>query len=151
MSKAGKSRGWWMAGGAVLFVIALVVVALARDPIQLDPSTPEGTVQVYVQAIADKDYDTAYELLHPEAREGCLPADLAFFGRDDIFTMTLGETSVSSGKAFVEVTINQGPSPGPFDPGRGGYEQLFTLEKSDDQWLITDEPWPYFTWRCEEG
>ena len=134
-----------------MLVVALVIVALARDPVQLDPSTPEGTVQAYVQAIADKDYETAFELLHPDEREGCRPADLAHFGRDDPFTVTLGDTDVSNGTAFVEVTISQGPSPGPFDSGRGGHEELFTLEKSDGQWLITGEPWPYYGFGCEEG
>ena len=140
-----------MAAGAVLLVAALVIVALARDPVKLDPSTPEGTVQAYVQAIADKDYETAFKLLHPDESEGCRPADLAHFGRNDPFTVTLGDTDISNGTAFVEVTISQGQSPGPFDPGRGGYEELFVLERSDGQWLITDEPWPYFNWRCVEG
>ena len=151
MAEVSKSRGWWIAGGAIALVVALVIVALARDPVQLDPSTPEGTVQAYVQAIADKDYETAFELLDPDESEGCEPLDLAFFGREEPFTVTLGETDISNATAFVEVTISYGPNPGPFDAGQGGHEELFVLERSDGQWLITNEPWPYFKWKCREG
>ncbi len=150
MSEASAARSWWIAGGSALLVVVLVIVALARDPVKLDASTPAGSVQIYLQAIADREYEKALEMIHPDSREGCLPADLAFTGPTDPFSATLGDTDISDGSAFVEVTISHDASPGPFDPGRGGFDQLFTLEGFHGQWLITGEPWPYFKWRCEE-
>lgn len=150
MSEPSASRVWWIAGGSAALVVVLVIVALARDPVKLDASTPGGAVQVYLQAIADEDYEMALEMIHPDSREGCLPADLAFTHRADPFSATLGDTDISDRSAFVEVTITYAGSPGPFDPGQGGFNQLFTLEEFDGQWLITGEPWPYFMWRCDE-
>jgi hypothetical protein len=148
VSEAGGTRGWWIAGGGGLLIAILVIVALTRDPVELDPSTPEGSVQVYLQAIADEDYGTAFALIDPDSHEDCKSGDLAFASPRDPFTATLGTADVSNGTAYVEVTISQNPSPGPFDPGSGGYGEVFTLEQSDGQWLITGEPWPYFRWRC---
>ncbi|TDI55747.1 MAG: hypothetical protein E2O96_04660, partial [Acidobacteria bacterium] len=70
MSDGEKARWLWPLGIG-LTVVALAIVALVREPVQLDPSTPEGTVQEYLQAISDEDYNKAFELLDPEGFEGC--------------------------------------------------------------------------------
>ncbi|MCH8982469.1 MAG: hypothetical protein IH943_00030 [Acidobacteria bacterium] len=150
MSEGAGIRTWWIAGSAAAVVLVLVAVALNRDPVQLDPSSPEGTVQLYLQAISDGDYKEAFSLLHPDDSEGCDAADLAVAAQTDPFTATLGAAEIVDDIAFVDVSINEGSSPGPFDAGGGGYSELFVLEEVEGQWLITGEPWPYFKWRCEE-
>ncbi|MFP5330822.1 MAG: hypothetical protein ACLGHX_00440, partial [Acidimicrobiia bacterium] len=51
--------------GAIVVVAALV--ALTRsEPATLDPSTPEGTAQRYVQAILDGDNATAEDMVLEE-------------------------------------------------------------------------------------
>ena len=63
-------RGWLVPVGAAVLIVALVAVALVREPAQLDPNTPEGTVQVYLQAISDGDYEGAFAVLDPDFYEG---------------------------------------------------------------------------------
>ncbi len=150
MSQSKTVRGWWVAGGAFALIVGLVAVALIRKPVELDPTTPEGTVQAYLQAVADKDFSTAISMIDAESHPDCKPADLAYVSRDQHFTATVGETTISGGIAYVPVTITMGASPGPFDPGRSGYDQQFTLRKTDGGWLITGDAWPYFSWRCDQ-
>ena len=64
-------RGWLVPVGAAVLIVSLVAVALVREPAQLDPNTPEGTVQVYLQALSDGDYEGAFAVLDPEFYEGC--------------------------------------------------------------------------------
>lgn len=149
MSEQSSTRIWLLAGGALLVVVALVVVALARGPVELDPTTPEGTVQAYLQAISDKDYETALAMVDPDA-ENCTPGDIAYAAPQDPFSATLLETTVSGDTAIVEVSIRFGSSPGPFEPGDRGFGEVFHLEDRDGVWVIVGTPWPYFEWRCEE-
>jgi hypothetical protein len=148
MIQTDSQRSWWIAAGALLVVVGLVVVALVRDPVALDPSTPEGTVQTYLQAVSDQDYETAISMIEPGSYQGCDVTDLAYVSPQEPFTATLGKTTVTSDTAFVSVTIVQGVGPGPFDPGRSGYPENFTLRRSEGTWLIVGEVWPYFGWRC---
>ena len=89
MSDGNRARWLWPLGIG-LGVVALVIVALARQPVQLDPSTAEGTVQAYLQAISDEDYNKAFEALDPEGFEGCSTSDLARNAPREAFTATLG-------------------------------------------------------------
>lgn len=133
-------------------VVALVVVALVREPVQLDPATPEGTVQEYLQAISDEDYEAAFELLDPDSFEGCDPLDIQRAGWPDTFTATLpGEQSDHTGeRTFVDVTLRFG-SGGVLGTGWESRE-TFVLVASDGLWWIAEDPWPYFRWACtEEG
>ncbi len=149
MSEGANSRSWWLFGGAALGIGALLIIALAREPVVLDPNTPEGTVQNYLQAISDGDYAGAFNLIDPDLTEGCRATDLATSAPRNPFSATLGETETTGNTAFVTVTIRQGASPGPFDPAIGGYPEFFDLENKTGVWLISGRPWPYFEWMCE--
>lgn len=156
------SRARWLfpvlAGGVV---IALVVVALVREPVQLDPDTPQGTVQEYLQAIADKDWEGAFEVLDPDAVSGCQPADLARHGPTEPFTATLSgegadrpvfgepETTVPANAVWVEVTLRFGTT-GPFGTSWETWE-WFSLIERDGSWWIVGDPWPYFIWECRKS
>ncbi len=159
MSDGNKARWLWPVG-IVLTVITLVVVALAREPIQLDSSTPEGTVQEYLQAISDEDYNRAFEVLDPDGFEGCSTADLARSAPRDAFTATLGESGsnnhtepiVGSGDhVIVEVTLRFGG--GGLLGDTWDQHEIFFLTSEDGIWWITNDPgpWPYFTWACNRG
>ncbi len=132
-------------------VTALVAIALLREPVQLDPTTPEGTVQQYLQAISDRDYVAAFELLDPESFEDCDPADIGQSRFDESFTASLPQAQdpPAAGRAFVEVTMRFGDG-GPFG-GTWESRELFVLISDDDFWWITDDPWPYFKWNCVRG
>lgn len=149
MSEGVDSRTWWLVGGAFVTIGVLLAIALAREPVELDPNTPEGTVQNYLQAISDEDYEGAFNLVHPDWTQGCTAADVAASVPTEPFSATLGNAETDGNTAFVRVTIRQGVSgPGPFEPGFGSFEEFFELENEIGQWLITGYPWPYFDWRC---
>ena len=173
MSEGNRARWVWPLGIGFA-VVALVIVALVREPIQLDPSTPEGTVQEYLQAISDEDYNKAFELLDPDGFEGCSTSDLARSAPRDSFTATMGFSGNGGGFApFGQQFDKRFESIGParpsedlvtvdvtlrFDTGGvfgGSWDQYetFLLISEDGSWWITDDPnpWPYFTWDCQRG
>ena len=157
---------WLVPGGIAVVVIALGAIALLRDPLQLDPDTPEGTVQEYLLAISDEDFERAFKVLHPESFEGCDSADIARSRPREPFSATIdpdGEFGGFDGgfreeppgfapvdpDATVSVILRFGGS-GPFDAGWENYEVFFLVEE-DGFWWITGDPWPYFSWNCRQG
>lgn len=150
-------RRWLIPAGIGLAVVVLVVVAVVREPVELDPATPEGTVQVYLQAIGDEDYEQALSLLEPNRFEECTVADISRFAPNESFTATLDETSRAGAdtgsdadsKAFVDVTMRFGTD-GLFGSSWESFES-FTLLNDDGFWWITDDPWPHFGWECGAG
>lgn len=132
-------------------VVALASIALLREQVLLDPTTPEGTVQEYLQAISDEDFDRAFETLDPESFEGCTPSDIQRSGWDENFTASLPETSEPpvGERIFVDVTMHFGGG-GPFNGGWDSFE-TFVLVSNDGFWWITEDPWPYFRWNCAGG
>jgi len=163
VSEGNRAR-WLLPLGIGVAVIALVVIALVREPVLLDPDSPEGTVQVYLQAISDEDYDKALALLNPDEFENCDISDLARNAPNGPFTATLGvsdeegrlrrveeeESPLPTGDLIaVNVTLRFG-SGGLFGGTWEQYETFF-LTSSDGFWWISDDPWPYFTWDCKRG
>ena len=164
--REGKITRWLVPGAITVVVVALGAIALLREPIQLDPATPEGTVQEYLQAISDENFDGAFDLLHPESFEGCDAADIARSGPREPFSATISEdggfgefaefrgeeppgfTPVSP-DATVNVILRFGAS-GPFDTGWEQWETFFLIE-GDGFWWLTGDPWPYFSWNCRQG
>lgn len=159
----GNRARWLWPLGIGLAVGALVIVALVREPVQLDPETPEGTVQEYLQAISDKDYDKAFAVLEPEEFEGCDAGDLARNAPRDPFTATLGVSGdreafrkldeegspPSEDHIAIDVTLRFGS--GGLLGGSWDQYEIFFLTSSDGFWWITDDPWPWFKWDCKRG
>lgn len=168
MSDGEKARWLWPLGIG-LTVVALVIVALVREPVQLDPSTPEGTVQEYLQAISDEDYNKAFELLDPEGFEGCTTSDLARSAPRDSFTATMGfsgdaergferfgpvdEDGRPPSRELVSVDVTLRFDTGDVFSGSWDQYETFFLISENGSWWITDDPnpWPYFTWDCQRG
>lgn len=152
-----RRRQWLIPAGIGLVVVILVVIAVVREPIELDPATPEGTVQEYLQAIGDEDYEKALDMLEPDRFDECTPADISRFTPDEPFTATLDETSQAGtdtgseadDRAFVDVTMRFGTE-GLFDSSWETFES-FTLVNEDGFWWITEDPWPHFGWECGAG
>ena len=145
--REGTMRRWLIPGLIAGCVLVLVIIALARDPVQYDASTPEGVVQRYLQAVSDEDYETAFIYLDPDFYAECNPSDLATHSPEP-FGASLGETfTTGSADAVVEVTLRFGAGEGPFGSSWTTYES-FHLVGSNDSWWITDDAWPYFSWDC---
>ncbi|HEY5890378.1 MAG TPA: hypothetical protein VIW94_06750 [Acidimicrobiia bacterium] len=141
---AGQTkRNWTFPLIVLLVVVALTVVALLREPVALDPTTPEGTVQVYLQALADNDYEAALQQTTTEIQEACTAQDISDNFYYDSFTATLGATREMGTVTVVEVAINQ------TDVGvSSGYFEQIELTDEEGGWAITGDPWPYFTYAC---
>lgn len=149
MSEGSRGR-WWLGAGALGLVLVLVLIALSREPVQLDAGTPEGVVQRYLQAVSDREYEEAFDYLDPASYEGCDPSDLARNAPNDPFNALMQESEeFSTDRAFVEVTIRFGSGGGPLGDGWSQFE-TFQLVASNDSWLIAEDAWPYFGWDCRK-
>jgi hypothetical protein len=118
-------------------------VALTRsEPTALDPSSPEGTAQIYVQAILDGDQSTVRDLL---LEDGC-DVGPRYFGNQTVRARLI-DSSVDGDTAVVDIDLIFGGG----DPLFGGYgyeeRAQIELELTDDGWRVDPDSWPYFP--CE--
>jgi hypothetical protein len=167
-SRDRKLPGWLLPVGLGLVVVALVVVALARGPVALDPETPEGAVQEYLVAISEDRWDEAVEVIHDDWRKSCVGDDLRAFDPGDFSAQlgTSGDTfradmfeedfavpetenetppTIPEDAAMVEVTINHGGATGGWDE-----HTMFELVDEDGFWWLVGDPWPHFIWSCQD-
>jgi hypothetical protein len=160
---------WILPVGLGALVVVLVVIALSRGPVDLDPDTPEGTVQEYLVAIDEERWDDAVAVIHPDWLGECDGTDLSRFAqgeftaelgapggfdggivREDFATIGEGESAALPGsEETVEVTIRHTDQGGVFGTGWNEYA-IFELSNDDDFWWIVSDPWPYFVWNCRE-
>ncbi len=129
-------------GAAVVAVIVVgaAVVALTRsEPATLDPSTPEGTAQRYVQAVLDDDNRTVHDLL---LEEDCQVGP-HYYGNQSV-RARLVDSSVEGDTAVVEIELNHSSG----SPLFGGYNwqerAQIELELTADGWKVLERSWPYF-------
>jgi hypothetical protein len=162
-----RMPAWLLPVGIGFVVVALVTIALTRGPVELDPDTPEGTVQEYLLAISEERWDDALAVIHDDWRGTCEGFDLQAFAPGD-FSAELGsngfedielrDRSVAPGgegepgptipnsATLVDVTINR------HDGGGLGntWQEFVTFEVTfdGDFWWIVGDPWPYFIFSC---
>lgn len=142
-----STRKWLVPSIGLGLVVALSIIALTRQPVSLDPDTPAGTLQAYLQAIADKDYSAALGHLDAKLQADCSVSEISSNVYYDNFTATLGDVEESGTEATVQASIQEGTG-GFGDPGYPGYFETFELVKEADGWSITANPWPYFSYGC---
>ncbi len=144
----GRSRALlWVLGGLVLVTLVIgAVVGAVRDPATLDPQSPEGVVQSYLEAVFDHDYTNAVGYLTAETAERCRPSAFRDAWVPDDLIADLDEVRVRDGQADVRVQLRSTADPLPFESMDPSVE-TFTLVDDDGPWRITDEPWPLHS--CE--
>jgi hypothetical protein len=166
-----KLPGWLLPVGLAVLVVTLVSIALLRGPVELDPDTPEGTVQEYLLAIDEERWDDAISVIDAGWRGACDGESLSRFSQGE-FTAQLGSPQpdgIFGGQGFtvngdvaigvegqelpaadttVEVTITHDGAGGL----GGGWDEyvVFELANEDGFWWIVSDPWPYFIWNCRE-
>ncbi len=132
----------------VLAVVAGLVVVMAviaglfsanRQLPDLDPRTPEGTVQLYVLAIIDSDDEEAVAFLDPAL--GCT-APLRNLYRPQRLSMTVAGTKTTGGRATVTLNLTEYSGTGLLDSWE--HRETFELMASGDRWIITGNPWPVY-------
>lgn len=154
--------GWLLPVSLGIAVVALVVIALSRGPVTLDPDTAEGTVQEYLLAISEERWDDAVAVIHDDWRGACRGEDLAPFSQGD-FSAELGVPSGMGGFAVGGSGIEGEPTIPPnstqvdvtirHEQGGGigsSWDEYVVFEVIDDGdfWWIVGDPWPYFVWNC---
>ena len=144
-------RSWLVPVSAAVLIVALVAIALVREPVELNRDTPEGTVQVYLQAMSDGDYEGAFAVLDPEFYEGCDASSLAIYRQEDFTARIENDRKPDDGDTvFVHVSMTFGDG-GPFG-SQWTDNQAFTVVNHDGFWWITGQDvWPYFAWDCVNG
>lgn len=130
---------------AVLAIVATVILS-GRPPQQLDPGTPEATVQTFVQAAIDRDFLVAESQLSTTLTADCR-TQLRQAWIEDSVRVTLDDVLVDGDTATVYANVQSG-SGGLFDSYRGSSDNAFSLIREDGEWRITQPGWPYLY--CEE-
>lgn len=133
---------WILAGVVAAGLIVAAVLGALRDPAPLDPGTPEGVVQVYLQAVLDGDVTTARNLLSQDLAENCSVQDLRDSWVPEGVTASLGDVRHLRDEVEVEVRLRTVAGPPPF--GAGGQEttEFFTLIEVAGEWRIDGATWP---------
>jgi hypothetical protein len=140
------SKAWLIGSAAFVGALAVagVVIALATTRgVELLPSdSPEGTLQRYLMAIEDRDYEEAYSYLSESARATCpyadfvrATADRELHGAD----MTLEDTERFDERALVTARVTVFEPNVPFGPEEYSYDRTFELKLDGDRWGLT---WP---------
>jgi hypothetical protein len=135
-------------------VVALGVIAVlnGRNGInEYEAGTPEATVQAYFQALIDDRPDDALTLLDSEL--GCKDH---FRPTVRISRVVLEDVSYSTDdtEATIRVQVTETWGDGLFSPDESTFTETIRLgenpdDGSDDNWIITEPPWPYFD--CRPG
>ncbi|MFO7548805.1 MAG: hypothetical protein R6X29_08080 [Acidimicrobiia bacterium] len=126
--------------GIALGLLAVVALVLGTRPgPTLDPATPEGTVQIYAQAVIDGDEETARSLLDPETLERC--EDRLFWDGEVRMRVAIGDSTITGDEARVVVTVTQSYGEGPFDGGQWSNTESFRLRMVDGSWRVRSGPY----------
>jgi len=138
--RANRVLGFIVA--AISIVALITVLAVNEDTPQLDATTPEGTVQQYLQSVTARDFDTAITYLSEDTKCKITDFDQAYI--QDSIRISLSDASVTGDSASVKVNIEDSSG----DPFGGSYteSQAFRLVKFDSGWKIAGIPWP--TYQC---
>jgi len=135
-----KERTPLIIGGTLVGVLLLVALlnGLGREVSNLDPSTPEGTVQGYLQALLADDRDSADSFLVADTEDPCLHDEVDWVVDDA--RIALGAVDVDGPRATVEVVTTE-VSEGALGGSR--YDSSFDLVLVDGDWRIEAADWPY--------
>ncbi len=136
-----------MVGGLVVLFVATGVILALGEPPEAEPGTPEATTQGYFRALSDRDFLTAETFLTEDVLDRCSGM---YHPYDDIGTglrVVIVDTVERDDQATVTVSITQTYDDGPFFPGSHTFDQVLTMERIGDRWLIARPPWPLY---CRE-
>ncbi len=140
----------WMIGAAsalgVLLVVS-VVVALTERESEFEPGTPEATVQRFLKAMGQSEYENAHGMLASDLQVDCGPEQMftSRFAYDDRFEnnrITLEETDTIGDATFVTLRITEFRSDSPFGSSESSHEQRYVLKFENGDWRFSEFPWP---------
>lgn len=141
-----SSRWLYIFGAAIgALIIAVVAIVLATGSPSEEPllgeDTPEGTVQRFLLAVRDEDYQAAESYLATETDDrldgDILKSRLSGSGEDSGWKATLGDTIIKGDEASVKVRVDVFRPRGPFENSINTHRVTFFLVREDDAWKIT--------------
>ena len=127
----------------VALVVAAAVVNAVRPPEQFSRDTPEGTVQAFLLALNDEDYDGAHALLSEESRDECTPADLAR-DRTEATRIVIDDVTEAGQTVIVDLDVTVTEASDGFEPYRYETEMSFTLVREGGSLFIDELPYYIF-------
>jgi hypothetical protein len=134
---------WAIPAGLAALIVILGAVALIRGSASADPTTPEGALRLYLEGIAEADWEKAYRFLDPDDFPGCEASDIANAGFVDPFTALHRSTRLNDGSAVIRMDLRIGE--GLF----AWTNQVdFQMVERDGFWYVRGDPWPHFRWNC---
>ncbi len=145
-------RIWIIAGGAALFLLLIlsVVISVWKGQAEFPSDSPEATVQQYLRALVDRDFDTAYSLWSPEIKERCSVVDfvdVSDWDTDRIADARVGlrDTRDIGDIARVEISSTYSRSGGIYSPFEYGYDYtwIYMLQQYDGRWHIVRHSYPW--------
>ncbi len=134
--------GSWVWGGALaLLVVVAVVAALIGRPEPLPGTSPEGVVQRYLQAVFDRDVDTAVATLTPELASCRVPlaAELEYPREGETARLLSSTVTGDTARVTVEISRSGGA---PLEPAGRNLRVEFALRRDGERWRISAGPWP---------
>ena len=127
-----------LVGAVVLLAILAGVVVGRRTTPALDPRTPEGVVQEYLQSVIAGNYPVAAKLLSPSS--GCGATDVSSVYAPGTAQIVLDHTAVNGDHAVVTVDVTEG-SGDPFGSSGYSHTERITVQRNGGVWKITGSPW----------
>lgn len=131
-------------GAVTVALIAVAVVVAIQPPEEYDPTTPEGAVQGFYQAVIDGDEDLAASYLAMDSITDCARPRTELYGPEN-FRVVIVDTEVDGEDAKVDVTITETWDEGPFSDSHT-FNDTLRLTSNGDGWLFTEPPWPVEVW-----
>lgn len=147
--------GFGIAIAALVIITIILVLTLGRgNPTSLPENTPQGVVQRYLQAVQDKNYQTAYNYLTPADPKNPNGPFQSFDNwvmstqnsNNSAWKANLGKVNINGDNATVEVMIDIFSPGGPLANPVRTNTMTFILNKTASSWLIispTDLYWLY--------
>ncbi len=145
--KATSGRSLGLVVGVVLALavaVAAIVTSLRPSP-QLDPNTPEGTVQAFFQAVEVDDWEGLRALLAAPLQEDCEASELAQF-RDDVDRAVIARVDAAGANTIVEVRVSRVVVDDPLNPYSYDDTFQFVLTQEDGRLAVSELPWQFY---CE--
>jgi hypothetical protein len=151
-----SSRRWLIIFAVAIGILAISAVSLVlltggNEVVLLPVDSPQGTVQRYLIALQEKNYQKAFDYLSFEPSQRIQTYDdwLRMTGEPYVSSTTewkalLGKTIQDNDSASVEVAIDTFHPGGPFQDPVRSQQITFQLSKIDGEWLIISPTYVYW-------
>ena len=150
-----SSRRWLfifaiVIGVLVIATVSLVLLTKGNKVTLLPEDSPQGTVQRYLIAIQEKDYQRAFSYLSfsPTDKITSFSDWLMMVGpqssSQSVWRATLGTVTENENNATVEINIDTLHSGGLFGDSQFSQQINFLLIKKGNSWFITSPTYIYW-------